>query len=436
MLKDVPLPPLETLTPRARSYANPLLTEAAKAAIKAAAADPAASNQVIAPDALVAAARARTGLEDFGAAPLMEPLSVLCCSLNEELEFHALGRSYLYGQLAGILSTRLRLEALWAKHPQILDLPVERPIIIVGLPRSGTTILHRLLARDPMKRTSPFWEQLMPLPLGDPTELLPEPDLRVALVAKSIETVNTIAPDLRQMHELLVDEPDEDLTLLFFAFSSLQFEWSYRVPSYSRYYQGADHTEGYRYFRKVLQTLQWLRGGSRWVLKAPQHLEQLKPLLTVFPDATLVQTHRDPLPAIVSLSSLTSYGGRRYFDHPNPHAIGTHIAAIVERLLRKGVEDRLPGDERFVDVQFTDFLADPIGTVKRVYAVSGDELTAAAQHRMETWIARNRQGKHGEHEYAAEDFGFDLADLRARLRFYQDAYDVPPDRRFAAPGDR
>ena len=167
------------------------------------------------------------------------------------------------------------------------------------------------------------------------------------------------------MHELLVEEPDEDIFLLLYAFASLQFEWGCRVPAYSRWYRGADHTEGYRYFRKVLQTLQWLRGGTRWVLKAPQHLEQLEPLLEVFPDATLVQTHRDPVPAVLSLSSLTSHGARRYFAHPNPHAIGADIASIVERLLTKAVEDRPEGDPRFVDIRFRRLPGRPHGCGSR-----------------------------------------------------------------------
>ena len=431
MLKADPLPASEQLTARARRYAFPELTPAAREAIAAATAR--SGDQVIEPDALRAAARERTGLSDFGAAPLVEPLTALCASVNTELELHALGRLYLYEQLVGVLATRLRLEALWARRPEILDLPVERPIVIIGLPRSGTTILHRLLARDPAKRSSPFWEQVAPLPPGDPEAPQPDPDPRIAQVQGAIDTLHAMAPDLRQMHEVLVDEPDEDIALLTFAFASLQFEWSYRVPAYSRFYQAADHTEGYRYFRKVLQTLQWLRGGERWVLKAPQHLEQLGPLLTVFPDATLVQTHRDPVSAVISLASLTTYGCRRYFDHPNPHAVGRHIASIVERLLRKGVADRPPADPRFVDIHFADLLADPIGCVRRIYAAAGDALSPAAQARMEAWIADNRQEKHGRHDYAAEDFGLSAAELRGRLAFYQQRFAVPTDARFAAP---
>jgi Sulfotransferase family len=431
MLRAAPLPPLETLTPRAREFAAPELTPAAQAALAKARADESGTALDFSPTALMAAAQHATGLENFGAAPLLEPLTVLCRSLNEELEFHALGRSYVRQQLLGLLTTRLRFEALWARRPEILDLPVERPIIIIGLPRSGTTILHRLLSQDPAKRFSPFWEQVMPLPFGDPEATQPEPDPRRARVAGSIEVVNTIAPDLKNMHELLVDEPDEDLSLLLFAFASMQFEWSYRVPSYSKFYQATDQTEGYRYFKKVLQTLQWLRGGERWVLKAPQHLEQLAPLLTIFPDATLVQTHRDPVPAIISLASLTTYGGRRYYDHPNPIAVGEDIAAIVERLLRKGMEDRPAHDPRFVDIQFADLIANPIGMVRRIYAASGDALSSEAEARMRAWGADNRQEKHGRHDYDAADFGFDLADLRRRVATYQARYDVPTDPRFA-----
>jgi len=430
MLRSAPLPPEAALTVRARALAYPEHTAAGLAALEAAI--PLAGGLVLTPDALKAEAiRRADGLADFGPAPLDEPLAVLCGSLNDEIELHALGRMQVFNQLAGLLTLRLRFEDLWRRHPEILDQPVERPIIVIGLPRSGTTILHRLLSRDPAKRSSPFWEQVAPLPDGDPTAPQPDPDPRLVRMRQSLDMLDTVVPDLKLMHELTADQPDEDISLLIFAFASLQFEWSYRVPRYSRWHRAFDHTEGYRYFRRVLQTLQWLRGGDRWVLKAPQHLEQLKPLLSVFPDATLVQTHRDPVPAIISLASLTTYGGRRYYDHPNPHAVGADMASIVERLLRRGVEDRPEDDRRFVDIQFTDLIADPLGCVRRIYAASGDTLGPAAEAAMQAWIDDNRQGKHGGHDYAAEDFGLDVADLRRRLGFYQERFSIPVDRRFA-----
>ncbi len=429
MLKSRLLPAWDRLTPRARAFAYPEFSPAARGIIAARMAEASAAR--LDPDHLMALARSDTGLDDFGDTPLAEPLTVLARSLEEELDFHALGKSFLERQLRGVLGTRLRLVDLWKLRPEILEQPIERPLIIIGLPRSGTTILHRLLARDPMLRSAPFWELSMPLPVGDPQAPPAEPDPRIAMVQAGLDTLHTMAPDLAQMHEIQVDEPDEDISLLVYGFSSMLFEWSYMVPGYSRYYQGVDQTEGYRFFKRVLQTLQWLRGGRRWVLKAPQHLEQLGPLLTVFPDATLIQTHRDPVTAIVSLASLTTYGVRRYFDHPNPHAIGGNIADIVERLLSAGVAGRAGRESRFVDIAFADLLADPIGCVRTIYAASGDVLTGDAEARMQSWIADNRQEKHGRHDYAAEDFGLDVAALRGRLKFYQDRFAVPTDRKFA-----
>lgn len=430
MLKSAPLPPDAGLTVRARALAYPEHTAAGQTALSAAI--PLAGELALTPEALKAEALRRAGGPlDFGSALLDEPLAILCRSLNDEIEFHALGRLQVFNQLVGLLTMRLRFEDLWRRHPEILDQPIERPIIVIGLPRSGTTILHRLLSRDPAKRSSPFWEQVAPLADGDPTAPQPDPDPRLTRMRQSLDMLDTVVPDLKLMHELTADEPDEDISLLIFAFASLQFEWSYRVPAYSRWYQAFDHTEGYRYFRRVLQTLQWLRGGDRWVLKAPQHLEQLRPLLSVFPDAVLVQTHRDPVPAIISLASLTTYGGRRYYDHPNPHAVGADMASIVERLLRKGVEDRPKDDRRFVDIQFADLIADPLDCVRRIYAASGDTLGPEAEAAMRAWIDDNRQGKHGGHDYAAEDFGLDIGDLRRRLGFYQDRFSIPSDRRFA-----
>jgi len=430
MFKNRTPPSPDDLTERGRTFAHPELSRAAREAIAAAKKTP---TTLVAAE-LISNARTQTGLSDFGDWPLDEPLGVLCGSLTDELELHALGRAHVSRQLIGALATRLRLVDLWKRRPEILNEPIERPIIVIGLPRSGTTILHRLLARDPGARVAPFWEQVAPLPIGDIEAQQPDPDPRIALIQSSIDALYTMAPELRSMHEVRVDEPDEDISLLLFAFASLQFEWSYAVPSYSRYYQSVDHTDGYRFFKRVLQTLQHLRGGGRWVLKAPQHLEQLKPLMTVFPDATFVQTHRDPVPAVVSLASLTTYGQRRYFAHPDPIAGGANIASIVERLLRKGIDDRPDNDPRFVDIQFQDLIADPVGVVRTIYAATGDAPSQAAETAMSAWIDNNRQEKHGKHEYAPEDFGLNIADLRNQFAFYQERFDTPIDARFSGDG--
>jgi len=424
MLKNIPVPAPEQLTARAREFAYP------SAGTSAPGVDAAGIERQfpLDPGTLMAQAREQTGLKDFGDDPFLEPLRILCASLREEVDLNAAGRENAYRRLMNILVTRLRLQALWDAHPEIMNLPVSRPIFIVGLPRSGTTFLHWLLARDPALRVAPFWELMFPLPFGDAASPLPDPDPRIDAARQALARLHEAAPDMVKMHQLEAEEPEEEIALLSLGFSSMAFEWSFAVPAFVAWYRRSDHSAGYAYFRKVLQTLQWLRGGDQWVLKAPMHMENLGPLLKAFPDATIVQTHRDPAAATVSLSSLTCYGIRSYFDHPNPLLVGENISAIVERLLQGICRDRDPDDGRYVDIQFRELMADPIAAIRRVCAAAGHGLSATAEQRMRQWIADNPKGKHGGHDYAAADFGIDLEERRAALRFYTDRFTVPPDR--------
>lgn len=420
MLKNVPVPAPEALTARAREFAYPRSETPA--------ADPAetASRFPLEARTLIERARQETGLEDFGEGPWREPLDILCTSLSEEVELNAAGRENAYRRLMNILVTRLRLADLWSRHPEILQQPIEAPIFIVGLPRSGTTFLHWLLARDPALRVAPFWELMFPLPFAG-TDATPEPDPRIAAAREALDQLHRAAPDMIKMHQLDAEEPEEEIALLSLGFCSMAFEWSFAVPAFVDWYRRTDHTQGYAYFRRVLQTLQWLRGGGQWVLKAPMHMENLRPLLSVFPDATIVQTHRDPVSATVSLSSLTCYGIRNYFDHPNPLLVGRNISAIVERLLEGICRDRDTASARFVDVHFQELMADPIAVVRRILGVAGSALSTEAEQRMRAWIAANPKGKHGGHEYAAEDFGIDVPERRDALRFYTERFGVRQD---------
>lgn len=425
MLKGHPLPAASSLTARGAQFAYPNTPRSTSA--QEPSREAASVQWPLVPAVLIEHARRQSGLDDFGAAPFLESLSAICDSLEREMDLNPAGQENAYRRLLNILVTRLRLEDLWKRKPEILEQPVRAPMFIVGLPRSGTTFLHRLMAQDPGLRSAPFWELINPLPLGDPEQPPAEPDPRIALAEQMIERLHAVAPELIQMHEMEAEAPDEDISLLSLGFSSMAFEFSFTVPSYVRYYTSIDHTEGYRYFKRVLQTLQWLRGGTQWVLKAPSHMEQIKPLLTVFPDATLIQTHRDAVTTTVSLVSLTCYGVRNYFDHPNPLLMGKTLSAAVERLLRGIERDRAPGDQRFVDVAFRDMMRDPIGMVEHIYAAAGKTLSAEARQCMQAWLANNQRGKHGKHEYAAADFGIDVAERRQALRFYHERYNVPAE---------
>ncbi|HSW03558.1 sulfotransferase family protein [Aquabacterium sp.] len=452
MLRGTSLPPREQLSARAALYAYPDPAQADAARADAARADadqaeatpaalarpdPAAATQpTLDPQALMALARERTGLQDFGPGPLEEPLLMLCHSLAHEMQLSAAGRHSAHQRLLQLLCTRARLQALWQRHPEILELEVAEPWFIVGLPRSGTTLTHRLLSRDPGLRSAPLWELMHPLPLGEPISAAAAaqamasggtpnaPDPRINLAEQALQRLHHVAPELLRMHEMQADEPDEELNLLALGFCSMGFEFSFCVPSYVRWYARQDHTEGYRLFRRVLQTLQWLRGGSRWILKAPSHMEQLRPLLTVFPDATVIQTHRDAAVTTVSLASLTCYGVRAYFDHPNPLVLGSSLSGAVERLLRAFDRDRANGDERFVDIHFGALMREPIEALRQVYAARGRPFSAAAEQAMRDYIAAHPRGRHGAHDYAAEDFGLDLAERRRALAFYHQRFGV------------
>ena len=379
------------------------------------------------PSTLITQAGRDTGLYDFGPEPLHEPLRRLCDSLHHEVPLSAAGRESARRRLLALLATRLRLQDLWRRRPEILALPVEAPWFIVGLPRSGTTLLHRLLACDPGLRSAPLWEIMNPLPLADIETPQPHPDPRIAIAEQALAALHRVAPGLQAMHEMEAEAPDEELNLLALGFCSMGFEFSFGVPSYVRWYAQQDHRSGYRLFRKVLQTLQWLRGGRHWVLKAPSHMEQLAPLLDVFPDATVIHTHRDAVTATVSLASLTCHGVQAYFDAPDPLRVGSGMAAAVERLLRAIVRDRVDGDPRFVDVQFGALMVDPFDGVRRIYAAAGRELGASAEEAMRRWLAEHRRGRHGTHAYAARDFGIDLAERHAALAFYHRRFGVSLD---------
>lgn len=422
--------PRTALTERAREFANPG-TPLGMRALNVLTGPFSRQLWKMDPEALKRTASKKTGLSVFDdLAPLDEPLEILCRALNTQPGLHSMGRLSVRHILVENLVNRLRIQDLVSRRPEVLDEPIERPLFVTGVNRSGTTFLQRLLSRDPQLRGIPFWQAMSPLPSGPLDQPVPDPDPRIAGGATALKFTYWRAPDLVYMHEMVNDEPDEEIPILAMGFAAPLFQYMAVLPEFCDWYDRADHTDGYRYFRRTLQVMQWLQPGGRWVLKSPSHLEVLPALLAAFDDATVIQTHRDPATAVVSLASLVVYGQRANLAHPDPHAIGAWCADLVERMVRNAIRDRAAAGagDRFVDVHFRELIAEPIEQVKRVYEVAGLKLSGQAERNMRDWIEREKP-KQGRHSYAAEDFNLDVAALRERFAFYYQHFGVPVDER-------
>jgi hypothetical protein len=376
-------------------------------------------------DALVAKARRIAGLEDFGDPAFREPFGVLIESLERDADLSVLGRVATRGLMLQLLTNRLRIEDLFRRHPEIAEEQIERPIIIAGLPRTGTTHLHNLLSQDPALRSLPYWESLEPV--RDPRETVSPggPDPRVARCEKGLDFLHRVMPLFPLMHEMTAEARHEEIQLLAIAFSTMLFESSYYAPGYAAWYKRTDQRPAYRYLHRCLQALQWLRGPKRWVLKSPQHLEQQAALIEVFPDATFVQTHRDPLRITASLCTMIAYGNRMNARRVDPVAVGRYWAARTEDLLRGSIEGRsaLPAAQ-VIDVHFRKFMKDDVATAERVFDFAGHPMSEAARDAIGRYLTANPRGKHGTIDYRLEDVGVDPAERREALRFYSERFDV------------
>jgi len=361
---------------RIADLAQPALSEAQRAAI-------AAAEQVPAPleeEALLEAARRRTGLADFGDEAFRARLRVMLQAAREDAGLNALGRLGIHAKLVRDLANRLRFEDLWHRHPEIDEVRIDRPIIVVGLPRSGTTHLVNLIAADARLRSLPYWESLEPIPVRGEGPGRDGRDPRYARCLADYEQMMAQMPLLKSMHDMVPDHIHEEIEVQELDFGTYLLEWLCRAQRWRDHYLALDLRPQYRYLRRVLKALTWLRGPNRWVLKSPQHLEQLMPLLDAFPDATIAITHRDPVAVIRSAITMIAYGDRVRRKRVELGELAEYWIDRVERLLRACVRDRdrLP-PERSEDVLFHEFMRDDLATVERIHARAGLAPTAEAR---------------------------------------------------------
>lgn len=379
--------------------------------------------------AVLEAARQRTGLTDFGPEDFRARLQLLLEEWGGDPDMTQSQRANLFGYLVRYASNRLLIQNEWTRHPDILEQEIRQPIIVAGLPRSGTTHLLNLLAADTRFRSLPLWESYEPVPMPGEQPLPDGTDPRYQRCDEVWQGMQQVTPLLAAMHPMNPDHIHEELELMGPDFASYNFEWLAPSPRWRDHYYATDQTPHYQYMRDVLKLLQSYRGPDRWVLKCPQHLEQLPVLRKVFPDATYVITHRDPVAVIQSAVTMIAYGQRMGRKRIDTKALIEYWCDRVEHLLRACVRDRpaMP-ESQTVDVPFHEFMADDMAMVERIYTRAGVELTDKARGEMQAFIDAHPRGKEGKVIYDLKgDFGVDPAALRERFAFYFERFPARPE---------
>ena len=386
------------------------------------------------PEPLCDAAMAETGLDDFGPDSWQEPFEVLLRSLREEADLGAMGRVAIGVQISQLLRNRLLLVDLLDREPAIDGGEIRQPLVICGLPRTGTTHLHNLLAADPRLRSLPWWEALEPIPRPDERGLAgPPDDPRRARTAGALATQDAVLPHFKAMHEMTVSHVHEEIHLLALEFCTMFFDTLAPMPRWRAWYRNHDHRPHYEFLRTTLAAIDHLRAregraaGERWVLKSPQHLEQFPVLADVFADATFVVTHRDPGSVALSLAGMLAYVARLHFDPPVPvRRIAGYWNEVVPQMLESARANRDALGERSVDIRFDDFTADQGSAVDAIYSVAGLPLTEEARSAHAAYEAEHRQHRHGRVRYdlVADELGVDPAAQRAKAAAYCARFNV------------
>ena len=374
-------------------------------------------------------ARQETGLSRFGADDFRERLEVWVRAVNNDSGASVLTRMNMQQMFLRYAKNRLRLEDLIAANPQILDIEIDRPIIVAGLPRSGTTYLLNLISADTRLRSLPWWEAIEPVPPPGERGLPVAEDPRWQRAAAGWELQDALLPHMKAMHEFSPDHVSEDVELQAIDFSSYLLEWLAVVPEWRDYYLAHDQSGTYAYLKRALQALTWLRGPNRWVLKCPQHMEQLPVLHQTFPDATVVISHRDPVASIQSAITMACYAARVLRTSIDTVATADYWIDRYRRLLEACVRDRdkLP-DAQVIDVHFHELMADPDARLRDIYRKADLPLTDGALAELHAFLDAHPRGKYGRVVYdLRRDFDLEPRSVREPFAFYFNRFAVRPE---------
>lgn len=377
------------------------------------------------PGSLRKAARKRTGLADFGGSSIDEALGVLHTSLEQEAGLTAFGRMVLRGLLVGALANRLKLVDWAARHPEVREERIESPWVILGMPRTGTTLLSRLLALDPTVRPLLHWEAADPVP--PPTLAGQAEDPRIAQASKEVAQLMRLNPPFRAMHPMAATHSTECVTLFILDLRSLSIDTQALLPSYGRWLEKTDVGSAYAIHKLGLQVLQSRVPTQTWSLKTPQHLWHLDALAECYPDAKLVWTHRDPRKVVTSLASLNTSMHRVMSDSVDPLAVGAEWSHKARVGIERGLDfdERQRGRDWCHHLLYADLMADPVAAMERLYAHFGRELAPLHRRRIETWVSQRSQSAFGRHGYDPADFGFSDARFETEFGDYCARFEIP-----------
>jgi hypothetical protein len=367
------------------------------------------------PAELIEAAKRRAGFDDFGGGEFFEPLSRLVESCHRDAKLNAIGKIALRSDVVGTLCNRLTMERDRQQIPEIAKQEIREPLFIIGLPRSGTTLLHMLLAADPAHRAPLSWEVMSPSPPNDNSR-----EEKIAHASKNLASLHWLAPTFHRVHATGAELPQECVSLMSPSFLSDQFDTMYNVPSYRTWFLKQNLTPAYQFHRRFLQQLQQRKSAHRWVLKAPAHLFALPALLSIYPDARFVQTHREPIDAIASVSSLITILRRVFSESVDSGLVAQEAwqywSETMTRFMRD--RDRLLAPERIFDLRYTDIRRDQMAAVRQIYDYFGWPLGAETESRIQNSLANQPREQNGFHHYRASQFGLERMDREKDFGLY------------------
>lgn len=373
-------------------------------------------------DELLAAATSKVGLSDFGDTWFLEPLGVLVSSLNSEAGLDQAGVDMTRHRLLSLLVDRLRLRSFQAENPGVRSVPVQVAAVICGMPRTGSTLLQRLLASSPQATSTFAWETTYPLPF--PGEG-PGAPVRRRRARERMEAAAASAPEFSSIHPSRWDAVDEDVVLIDRSFVSMSFESFYWVPTYGDWLRAADHSHAYGELREWLQVLSWgdeERQGRQWVLKSPHHLLAVDTVLDTFEDCTMVMTHRSPVSTVPSYASMVAALTSLYNDRIDHRLLGPYWSSRFATSLHQLEGARAPRPHRFLDVRYDDLVTDPTAATLAALDALGMPVGVMDRALIDEAVV-SQQGSHrGGHTYLPEDFGLHQPNIEQDFAFYSEVY--------------